>query len=149
MSNFQRRRRFRRAANPSNAAGPGAGIAVTPKYKLSAVTHTSEPVLVAETTMLEIATPSEMKPTNDAALPAFPIWEEPSANVTLILLLMALKPESVPKIFPPTAMTPGAKVNVTSVFALKALKLPDYTNKPPLAVADQLIPPAFPVSGFA
>ena len=59
----QRLRRWTRAAKPIKANAPGVGIGpITPKYKLSAVTHTLVP-LFAVFVILEIAAPSERNPT--------------------------------------------------------------------------------------
>ena len=63
---------------------------------------------------LEIAAPSEMNPTNSVGPFERATYEEPSARVTVILAWTMLKLESVPKMFAPTDITPGAKVNVAA-----------------------------------
>ena len=96
---------------------------------------------------LEIAAPSEMNPTKSAGPFERAMYEEPSARVTVILAETILKLESVPKMFAPTDITPGAKVNVAAT-GLFVEKYPESQKRPPVAVADQLMPPTLPVSGL-
>ena len=97
---------------------------------------------------LEIAAPLEMNPTKSAGPFESAMYEEPSARVIVILAWTILKLVSVPKMFAPTDITPGAKVNVAATEAVFVEKYPELQKRPPVAVADQLMPPTLPVSGL-
>ena len=97
---------------------------------------------------LEIAAPLEMNPTKSVGPVVDAMYEDPSARVTVILAGIELKLLSVPKMFAPTDITPGANVNVAAT-GLFVEKSPDWQKRPPVAAADQLMPPVLPVSGEA
>jgi hypothetical protein len=69
---------------------------------------------VALRVRLEIAAPSEMKPTKSAGPVVRAMYEEPSERATVILASTYSKPTLVPKMFPPTDNTPGEKVKVAA-----------------------------------
>jgi hypothetical protein len=97
---------------------------------------------------LEIAAVLEMNPTkSDGAILDAMYWD-PSARVTVNLAGRVLKLLSVPWMFAPTDITPGANVNVAAT-GLFVEKYPDWQKRPPVAAADQLMPPVLPVSGEA
>ena len=107
-------------------------------------------VSAAAMVRLEIAAVLEMNPTKSDGPVLDAMYWDPSARVTVILAATILKLRSVPKMFAPTDITPGVNVNVagTGLFVEKYPFTATLLQKrPPVAVADQLMPPTLPVSG--